>query len=183
MSVIAFYRPTRSTVIYGLVGREFLPSALALNSMISTAVRGSSTAIGGTIIAFAGTGWSFVFAFVLYCVMTLALHRVQRAGLTMPPAQAHHRSILSPSTSAVSATSFIMRVSAAVAAARRDLARGQALPDLMPGFASRLRSRLKMALRCCSVAKASARWSAAQPRSPRVPAWSASPASPSPTSC
>lgn len=92
--VIAFYRPTRMTVIYGLVGREFLPSALALNSMVFNTSRFLGPAIGGTIIATAGTGWSFVFAFVLFTFMTLALHEIRRAGLTMPPVQSEHRSIL-----------------------------------------------------------------------------------------
>ena len=68
--VIAFYRPTRMTVIYGLVGREFLPSALALNSMVFNTSRFLGPAIGGTIIATAGTGWSFVFAFFLFTFMT-----------------------------------------------------------------------------------------------------------------
>ena len=92
--VIAFYRPTRMTVIYGLVGREFLPSALALNSMVFNTSRFLGPAIGGTIIATAGTGWSFVFAFVLFTFMTIALYEIKRAGLTMPPTQSVHRSIL-----------------------------------------------------------------------------------------
>jgi predicted MFS family arabinose efflux permease len=91
--VIAFYRPTRMTVIYGLVGREFLPSALALNSMVFNTSRFLGPAIGGTIIATAGTGWSFVFAFVLFIFMTLALREIRRAGLSLPPIEQKHRSI------------------------------------------------------------------------------------------
>ncbi len=91
--VIAFYRPTRMTVIYGLVGREFLPSALALNSMIFNTSRFVGPALGGAIIAFAGTGWSFAFAFLLFIVMTLALRAIRQAGLSLPPVAATHRSL------------------------------------------------------------------------------------------
>jgi predicted MFS family arabinose efflux permease len=91
--VIAFYRPTRSTVIYGLVGREFLPSALALNSMVFNTSRFVGPAIGGAIIAWAGTGWSFVFSFCLFCVMTLALREIRKAGLSLPPVSRVRHSI------------------------------------------------------------------------------------------
>lgn len=83
--VIAFYRPTRMTVIYGLVGREFLPSALALNSMVFNTSRFIGPAIGGAIIASAGTGWAFVFSFALASVMTLALRAIRKAGLSLLP--------------------------------------------------------------------------------------------------
>jgi predicted MFS family arabinose efflux permease len=91
--VIAFYRPTRMTVIYGLVGREFLPSALALNSMIFNTSRFLGPAIGGTIIATAGTGWSFVLAFCLFTVLTFALRAITAAGITIPPTSTRQRSI------------------------------------------------------------------------------------------
>jgi predicted MFS family arabinose efflux permease len=150
--VIAFYRPTRSTVIYGLVGREFLPSALALNSMIFNSSRFLGPAIGGTIIAFAGTGWSFVFAFVLYCVMTLALREIQRAGLTLPPVQAQHRSILHETLGGIRyilhhegiRLQLLLLVVTSLAA--------KPLPDLMPGFAGQVFDRgssgLAMLLSC-----------------------------------
>ena len=54
--VQAFSRPTRMTVIFGLVGREYLPSALAMNSMIFNFSRFLGPAIGGAIIAGAGPG-------------------------------------------------------------------------------------------------------------------------------
>jgi MFS family permease len=91
--VIAFYRPARSTVIYGLVGREFLPSALALNSMIFNTSRFLGPAIGGAIIASAGTGWAFVLSFVLASVMTLALRAIQQVGLSLLPVETTRRSI------------------------------------------------------------------------------------------
>lgn len=84
--VIAFSRPTRMTVIFGLVGREYLPSALAMNSMIFNFSRFLGPAIGGSIIASAGTGWSFVAAFLLFLPINLALRAIDQARITMPPA-------------------------------------------------------------------------------------------------
>jgi predicted MFS family arabinose efflux permease len=91
--ILAFYRPARMTVIYGLVGREFLPSALALNSMIFNASRFLGPAIGGMSIAWAGTGWSFVLAFFLFTFLTLALRAIRQAGITLPPVGGARRSL------------------------------------------------------------------------------------------
>lgn len=133
--VVAFYRPTRMTVIYGLVGREFLPSALALNSMVFNTSRFLGPAIGGTIIALAGTGWSFAFAFCLFTVMTLALREIQRAGLTLPPVAAKTRSIWHGTIDGlryiihhdgIRTQLFLLIVTSIVA---------KPLTDLLPGFA------------------------------------------------
>ena len=139
--VIAFYRPTRMTVIYGLVGREFLPSALALNSMIFNTSRFLGPAIGGTIIATAGTGWSFVFAFCLFTFMTAALRAIQRAGCTLPPVQSEHRSILRETIEGfryivhhdgIRTQLFLLIVTSVVA---------KPLTDLLPGFAAEVFDR------------------------------------------
>src|SRR5579864_6132959 len=134
--VIAFYRPTRMTVIYGLVGREFLPSALALNSMVFNASRFLGPAIGGTIIATAGTGWSFVLAFCLFSVLTFALRAISAAGISMPPVSTRTRSIWHET---IDGMRYIIRhegirlqlllliVTAVVA---------RPLTDLLPGFAA-----------------------------------------------
>ena len=84
--VIAFSRPTRMTVIFGLVGREYIPAALAMNSMIFNFSRFLGPAVGGAIIAGAGTGWSFVAAFLLFLPINLALRAIDQARITMPPA-------------------------------------------------------------------------------------------------
>ena len=86
--VIAFSRPTRMTVIFGLVGREYIPAALAMNSMIFNFSRFLGPAVGGAIIASAGTGWSFVAAFLLFLPINLALRAIDQARITMPPAAA-----------------------------------------------------------------------------------------------
>jgi predicted MFS family arabinose efflux permease len=91
--VISFSRPTRMTVIYALVGRELLPSALAMNSMIFNASRFLGPALGGTIIATLSTGWSFVVSFFLFWVMTFALRAIDEARIAMPPPTIATRSI------------------------------------------------------------------------------------------
>ena len=139
--VIAFYRPTRSTVIYGLVGREFLPSALAVNSMVFNTSRFLGPAIGGTIIAWAGTGWTFVCAFCLFCVMTFALREIKKAGLSLPPINEIRRSILRETVDGVRyilhhqgiRLQLLLLIVTSVAA--------KPLPDLMPGFAGQVFDR------------------------------------------
>jgi predicted MFS family arabinose efflux permease len=150
--VIAFYRPTRSTVIYGLVGREFLPSALALNSMVFNSSRFLGPAIGGTIIAWAGTGWTFVCAFVLFCVMTIALREIKKAGLSLPPIRDTHRSIWHETLGGIRyilghegiRLQLLLLIVTSLAA--------KPLPDLMPGFAGQVFDRgssgLAMFLSC-----------------------------------
>lgn len=140
--VIAFYRPTRSTVIYGLVGREFLPSALAVNSMVFNTSRFLGPAIGGTIIAWAGTGWTFVCAFCLFCVMTVALREIKKAGLSLPPiGNEVRRSIWRETVDGVRyilhhegiRLQLLLLIVTSVAA--------KPLPDLMPGFAGQVFDR------------------------------------------
>ena len=134
--VIAFYRPTRMTVIYGLIGREFLPSALALNSMIFNTSRFLGPAIGGTIIATAGTGWSFVLSFCLFTVLTFALRAISAAGITMPPVATRQRSVWHETIEGLRYIArhegirlqlFLLIVTAVVA---------RPLTDLLPGFAA-----------------------------------------------
>ena len=139
--VIAFYRPARMTVIYGLVGREFLPSALALNSMVFNTSRFVGPALGGAIIASAGTGWSFAFAFLLFTVMTLALRAIRQAGLSLPPVAAPRRSLWHQT---VEGLRYILRHNGI----RTQLALlivtsmvAKPLTDLLPGFAGEVFNR------------------------------------------
>jgi predicted MFS family arabinose efflux permease len=139
-------------VIYGLVGREFLPSALALNSMVFNSSRFLGPAIGGTIIAWAGTGWTFVCAFVLFCVMTIALREIKKAGLSLPPIRDTHRSIWHETLGGIRyilghegiRLQLLLLIVTSLAA--------KPLPDLMPGFAGQVFDRgssgLAMFLSC-----------------------------------
>ncbi|HVA11940.1 MAG TPA: MFS transporter [Stellaceae bacterium] len=150
--VTAFYRPTRSTVIYGLVGREFLPSALALNSMVFNTSRFVGPAIGGAIIAWAGTGWSFVFSFCLFAVMTLALREIKRAGLTLPPISASRRSIWHETIEGIRYILHHQGIRLQLTLLIVTSLAAKPLPDLMPGFAGEVFHRgssgLAMLLSC-----------------------------------
>jgi MFS family permease len=140
-AVISFNRPTRMTVIYGLVGRELLPSALAMNSMIFNFSRFLGPAIGGVIIAGAGTGWSFAAAFVLFLPFNLALRAIDRARIAMPPAAPSGRSIW---TETLDGLRYIIRHDGI----RTQLALlvvisifAKPLTDLLPGFAAEVFAR------------------------------------------
>jgi len=140
-AVIAFNRPTRMTVIYGLVGRELLPSALAMNSMIFNFSRFLGPAIGGVIIAGAGTGWSFAAAFMLFLPFNLALRAIDRARIAMPPAAPSGRSIW---TETIDGLRYIIRHDGI----RTQLALlvvisifAKPLTDLLPGFAAEVFAR------------------------------------------
>jgi MFS family permease len=69
----AFYRTARLTVVYQLVGREFLASALAVNAIIFNLSRFIGPALGGAIIVVAGVGWAFVAVAALYFVYSVVL--------------------------------------------------------------------------------------------------------------
>jgi MFS family permease len=72
-TVLAFNRPSRMTVIYNLVGRDLLPSALAMNSMIFNTSRFVGPAIGGAIIVAGGAAWTFATGAAMFFVFTLTL--------------------------------------------------------------------------------------------------------------
>jgi MFS family permease len=62
--------PTRQTFIVEMVGRDELPNAVTLNSVMVNVARAIGPAIGGVLIAVVGAGWCFAanaasFAFVL----------------------------------------------------------------------------------------------------------------------
>lgn len=71
--VIAFNRPSRMTVVYTLVGRQHLPSALAVNAMIFNSSRFIGPAIGGVLIAAAGNAGTFAAATALFLVFSWVL--------------------------------------------------------------------------------------------------------------
>jgi MFS family permease len=69
----AFYRTARMTVVYHLIGRDLLPSAVALNAIIFNLSRFVGPALGGAIIVAAGVGWGFAAAAVLFLVYSVVL--------------------------------------------------------------------------------------------------------------
>ena len=72
-AMLAFNRPSRMALVYPLVGRDLMPSALAISSIIFNGARFVGPAIGGFIIVAAGTGWGFAAASGLLCIYTIVL--------------------------------------------------------------------------------------------------------------
>lgn len=96
--VLAFSRPSRMTVVYAVVGRDLLASALALNSMIFNLSRFVGPGLGGAVIATVGSPYGVAVAFtlsaIMLCVMTVALS-IMRLPPSGPPAGSKHQSMLS----------------------------------------------------------------------------------------
>lgn len=149
----AFNRPSRMTVVYVLVGREQLASALAFNSMVFNSSRFLGPAIGGAIMATAGTGWTFAVAAAAMLLFSALLH-VIRIG-PLPPRERATESIV---TDAVAGVRYALRH----VGIRRQLIIlvlvalfARPVTDLLPGFVADVFERgpegLALLLICHSV--------------------------------
>jgi len=134
-ATLSFQRPSRMSLVFTLIGRELLPTGLALNSMVFNGSRFVGPAIGGAIIVVAGIGWAFVAAWVLFFLFTLALHRL--AVPVAPRAQ--------PGTSFTAETLEGMRYIATHPGIRMQMVVlfstaffARPLIDLFPGFAAQV---------------------------------------------
>jgi MFS family permease len=74
--VIAFNRPPRMTLVYNIVGREALSSAIAINSMVFNSTRFVGPALGGAIVAWFGAGWAFAFNGLSYFAFMAVLFMI-----------------------------------------------------------------------------------------------------------
>ena len=72
-TVNALDAPTRQSFLLEMVGREDLPSAIALNSSMFNAARLVGPAIGGLVVAATGEGWCFLVNAASYLAATAAL--------------------------------------------------------------------------------------------------------------
>ncbi|HYA37594.1 MAG TPA: MFS transporter [Candidatus Methylomirabilis sp.] len=70
--------PAWQAIIPELVAREQVANAVSLNSISINLARSVGPAIGGLVIALAGTGWTFVLNAVSFCGVILALYRWRR---------------------------------------------------------------------------------------------------------
>ena len=84
-TIVAFNRPSRMTVVYNLVGREMLPSAISFNSMIFNSSRFIGPAIGGFIIYQWGNAWTFAVGALMFLVFTICLHMMRPVDVIVPP--------------------------------------------------------------------------------------------------
>jgi predicted MFS family arabinose efflux permease len=138
-SVVAFNRPSRTIVLYSLVGRDMLSSAVALNSVIFNVSRFIGPALGGGLIVLAGVGWTFAAAAGLFLVFTLTLHMIS-ARVATPPARERGSMI----AEMVDGLRYMVqhrgiRVQAAIMVVIGFLAKP--LTDLLPGFVGEVFNR------------------------------------------
>jgi MFS family permease len=87
-----FDQPARQSLVYGLVPREDLTSAVAINSMIFNTARFIGPAIAGVVIATFGLAWAFAINAVSFLATIMAL-----TFMKLPPSEhvsKHRMSVL-----------------------------------------------------------------------------------------
>lgn len=131
-SVVAFNRPSRMTVIFSLVGRDMLTSAVAMNSMIFNISRFIGPAVGGGLIVAVGVGWTFAVAAAMFFVFTLTLHMIS-ARVASPPAREQH-SILTEMADGIRYTLSHRGIRVQMAILLVIGFFGKPISDLLPGF-------------------------------------------------
>ena len=90
-TVNALDAPTRQSFLVEMVGREDLPSAIALNSSMFNAARLVGPAIGGLVVAATGEGWCFLVNAASYLAATAALLAMRLAPVEKRPPPAGGR--------------------------------------------------------------------------------------------
>lgn len=133
---LAFQRPSRMSLVYALVGRDLLPTGLAINSMVFNGSRFVGPAIGGAVIVGAGIAWAFAAAAALFFALTLAL-----GALTFAEQGPRERAATSFAAETVEGFTYILshpgiRMQMVVLFAIATFARP--LSDLLPGFADQV---------------------------------------------
>lgn len=89
--LLAFNRPSRMALIYPLVGRDLIASALAVGSIVFNGARFIGPAIGGLVIVAWGIGWTLMTAAGLFSVYTFALSAMR---VSTEPEERERRSML-----------------------------------------------------------------------------------------
>jgi predicted MFS family arabinose efflux permease len=137
-SIVAFNRPTRMTVVYNMVGRELLPSVLALNSTIFNTSRFLGPAIGGVILAAGGPKWTFVVGAMMFFVFTMCLRSMNMPQAAAAASAPHRRSMLGETIEG-------LRYTVSHAGIRKQLTLligtslfAKPVTDLLPGFAAQV---------------------------------------------
>ena len=82
--VNAFDAPARQAFIVEMVGREDLPNAIALNSMMFNGARVIGPAIGGVLLAWLGSAWCFLLNGVSYIAVIISLLMMVVAHRSIP---------------------------------------------------------------------------------------------------
>ena len=77
--------PTRQTFVVEMVGRDNLPNAVTLNSVMVNAARAIGPAVAGVLIATVGPGWCFAVNAVSFGFVVAALAALRKGELTPTP--------------------------------------------------------------------------------------------------
>ncbi len=77
--VNAFDGPTRQAFVVEMVGKEDLPNAIAINSMIFNGARIVGPAFGGLLLAWLGAGWCFLINGFSFLGVIVALYMMELA--------------------------------------------------------------------------------------------------------
>ncbi len=77
--VNAFDAPTRQAFVVEMVGRDDLPNAIVVNSMIFNGARIVGPAFGGLLLAWLGAGWCFLINGISFMGVLVALFLMQLA--------------------------------------------------------------------------------------------------------
>jgi MFS family permease len=138
--VLAFSRPSRMTLVYALVGRERLASALAMNSMIFNISRFIGPALGGVIIAAGGAKYGTALAFAVSSSMLLVM-TICLSVMRFPPIPARETGRRSMLSETVDGVRYIVaqptiRVQLFLLVATSLVAKP--VIDLLPGFAAQV---------------------------------------------
>jgi MFS family permease len=80
-TVLVLDAPARQALTYRMVGRTELPNAVALNSSLFNASRVIGPALGGVVIALAGTGFCFAFNAVSFLAVLAGLLALRESEL------------------------------------------------------------------------------------------------------
>jgi len=83
--VLAVERPAMQALLFQLVGREVLPSAVAANSTIASVSRLVGPALGGAMIAISGVAACFYANAVSYGAVIVALASIRRRQMVARP--------------------------------------------------------------------------------------------------
>jgi len=77
--------PTRQTFIVEMVGRDELPNAVTLNSVMVNVARAVGPAVAGLLIATVGTGWCFLINGVSFGFVLASLRAIRTEELAPAP--------------------------------------------------------------------------------------------------
>lgn len=81
----ALDNPTRQTFIVEMVGRDELPNAVTLNSVMVNVARAVGPAVAGVMIAGIGSGWCFAVNAVSFVFVVAALKAIRAGELSPAP--------------------------------------------------------------------------------------------------